>query len=70
MIMEGLAERTVGKYLGTKYLAKWTKLYQEEKLREFWRKHLEEKHMIKRTDPLHDVLLLGTERISIYAWIL
>ena len=31
MIMEGLAERTVGKYLGTKYLANWTKLYQEDK---------------------------------------
>ncbi|AMM92144.1 DUF2268 domain-containing putative Zn-dependent protease [Peribacillus simplex] len=59
MIMEGLAERTVGKYLGAKYLAKWTKLYQEDKLREFWSKHLQEKHTIKRTDPLHDVLLLG-----------
>lgn len=59
MIMEGLAERTVRKYLGTEYLAKWTKLYQEDKLRGFWSKHLKAKHTIKRTDPLHDVLLLG-----------
>ncbi|MCK1992856.1 DUF2268 domain-containing protein [Peribacillus muralis] len=59
MIMEGLAERTVERYLGAYYLARWTKLYQEDKLQEFWSKHLEGKHMIKRTDPLHDVLLLG-----------
>lgn len=61
MIMEGLAERTVEKYLGAKFLAKWTKLYQEDKLRELWIRHLEEKHKIKRTDPLHDALLLGTK---------
>ncbi|MGE7122561.1 DUF2268 domain-containing protein [Peribacillus sp. NPDC046944] len=59
MIMEGLAERTVGKYLGTKYLAKWTQLYSEEKLQQFWDSYLVENLNKKRTDPLHDALLLG-----------
>ncbi|MFJ7752311.1 DUF2268 domain-containing protein [Peribacillus muralis] len=59
MVMEGLAERTVERYLGAKYLARWTKLYQEDKLQEFWSKHLEGQHSIKRTEPLHDILLRG-----------
>lgn len=59
MVMEGLAERTVGKYLGMKYLAKWTQLYSEEKLQHFWKSHLVGNLDKKRSDPLHDALLLG-----------
>lgn len=59
MIMEGLAERTVGKYLGSQYLAQWTQLYSEEKLQQFWSSYLIENVNKKRSDPLHDALLLG-----------
>ncbi|MFJ7745720.1 DUF2268 domain-containing protein [Peribacillus sp. NPDC097295] len=59
MIMEGLAERTVGKYLGSNYLAQWTQLYSEEKLQQFWSSYLIENVNKKRSDPLHDTLLLG-----------
>ena len=59
MIMEGLAEKTVGKYLGSAYMAKWTKLYSEETMQKHWDRYLKDKVHIKRTSNLHDALLLG-----------
>lgn len=61
MIMEGLAEKTVEKYLGSQYLAQWTHLYSEEKLQQFWSRYLMDNLNKKRTDPLHDALLLGKQ---------
>ena len=60
MVMEGLAERTVEKYLGSEYLAQWTKLYRHLEFKKFWERYLEGKLLTERSNPLHDRIMLGT----------
>lgn len=59
MIMEGLAERTVEKYLGSEFLANWTKIYRDSEFKRLWTRYLEGNLMIKRSDPLHDRIMQG-----------
>ena len=59
MVMEGLAERTVAKYLGSEYLAPWTKLYQDSEFKQLWARYVEDKISIQRSHSLHDRIMLG-----------
>ncbi|MEH6946078.1 DUF2268 domain-containing putative Zn-dependent protease [Bacillus sp. JJ634] len=59
MVMEGLAERTVAKYLGSKYLAHWTALYPQSDYKRLWNRYIEGKLNINRSNPLHDSIMLG-----------
>lgn len=59
MVMEGLAERTVAKYLGSEYLAHWTKLYRDSEFKRLWSRYVEDKLLTKRSNPLHDRIMLG-----------
>ncbi len=59
MVMEGLAERTVEKYLGSEFLAHWTKIYQESEFQRLWSRYVEENIMTQRNNPLHDRIMLG-----------
>lgn len=60
MIMEGLAERTVSKYLGSTYLARWTKLYRESDFQHLWNRYsIQDKLTIDRSNPLYDHIMLG-----------
>jgi uncharacterized protein YjaZ len=59
MIMEGLAECAVLKHVGKEYVAKWTSLYEEKELLVYYSRHIKERLHIKRTDRLHDPLLMG-----------
>ncbi len=59
MVMEGLAERTVAKYLGSEYLAPWTKLYRDSDFKRLWTRYVGDKINLKRSDPLHDRIMLG-----------
>lgn len=59
MVMEGLAERTVEKYVGSEYLANWTKIYRASDFKRLWTRFIEENILTKRSDPLHDRIMLG-----------
>lgn len=59
MIMEGLAEYAVSKHVGKDYLAKWTFLYKEAELVKLYERHLKQQLQMRRSDPLHDQLLIG-----------
>lgn len=59
MVMEGLAERTVEKYLGSEFLAHWTKIYRESEFKLLWVRYIEGNIITKRSDPLHDRIMLG-----------
>lgn len=59
MVMEGLAERTVEKYLGSKFLANWTKIYRDSDFKRLWTRYLEGNLSTKRSDPLHDRIMFG-----------
>ncbi|WP_445486679.1 DUF2268 domain-containing protein [Niallia sp. 03133] len=59
IVMEGLAEHAVKKYCGKRYNASWCSLYQEEKIKEFWKEDLYENLDVKKNEHLHDVLLFG-----------
>lgn len=61
MVMEGLAERTVEKYLGSEYLAQWTRLYRNLEFKKFWARYLEGKLLTERSNQLHDRIMLGTQ---------
>jgi uncharacterized protein YjaZ len=61
MVMEGLAERTVAKYLGSEYLAHWTKLHRESDFKRMWTRYLEGKLLTERSNPLHDHIMLGRQ---------
>lgn len=59
IIFEGLAENAVREYCGEKYVAPWTKAYEEAELSRFYDKWIEPNLDVKRRSPLHDQLLLG-----------
>ncbi|CAH0344475.1 DUF2268 domain-containing putative Zn-dependent protease [Bacillus sp. CECT 9360] len=59
IILEGLAEYAVSKHVGKDYLAKWTSLYGESELLNYYERYLKKKLQTKRSDELHDQLLLG-----------
>ena len=59
MVMEGLAERTVEKYLGSEYLAPWTKIYRDSEFKRLWTRYVEDKYNDATFNPLHDRIMLG-----------
>jgi uncharacterized protein YjaZ len=59
IIFEGLAENAVKEYCGEKYVAPWTKAYDEQELSRYYEKWIEPNLEVKRSSPLHDQLLLG-----------
>lgn len=59
MVMEGLAERTVEKYLGSEFLANWTKIFRESEFKRLWTRYIEANVSSKRSDPIHDRIMLG-----------
>ncbi|MDX8346312.1 DUF2268 domain-containing protein [Rossellomorea sp. YZS02] len=59
IIFEGLAENAVKEFCGEKYVAPWTKEYEEKELAKYYEKWIQPNLDIKRSSPLHDQLLLG-----------
>ncbi|WP_180954573.1 DUF2268 domain-containing protein [Bacillus sp. V5-8f] len=59
IIMEGLAEYAVLKHVGNEQVAHWTRLYTEQELDAFFKKYLKGRLGTRRSDELHDALLLG-----------
>ncbi|MBN8192457.1 hypothetical protein JI667_09865 [Bacillus sp. NTK074B] len=59
IIFEGLAENAVKEYCGEKYVAPWTKVYEQKELSKYYEKWIQPNLDIKRSNPLHDQLLLG-----------
>lgn len=58
-ILEGLAEQTVQKIMGAKYLAPWTKRYSKEFLDKFWQSHFEKNLQTTRKEKKHDQIMYG-----------
>lgn len=63
IIIEGLAEYSVLKHCGRKFLAEWCSMYTEAEMKTFWDKYLKNKLEKKKTDRGHDELLFGSGRI-------
>jgi uncharacterized protein YjaZ len=59
IVFEGLAEYAVKEYCGEKYVASWTRAYENEKMSQYYKKWIKPNLKITRIDPLHDQLLLG-----------
>ncbi|WP_171050839.1 DUF2268 domain-containing putative Zn-dependent protease [Bacillus sp. BHET2] len=59
IIFEGLAEYAVKEYCGEKYMAPWTKTYGEKEMSGYHEKWIQPNLDVKRSNPLHDHLLLG-----------
>jgi uncharacterized protein YjaZ len=59
LIMEGLAEDAVHEILGSKYVAKWSKMLSEKNFKFYMDKYLENHLTIKKGTPKHDQLLFG-----------
>ncbi|WP_341357803.1 DUF2268 domain-containing putative Zn-dependent protease [Rossellomorea sp. y25] len=59
IIFEGLAEFAVREYCGEKYVASWTKAYEEKQMSLYFEKWIKPNLDVKRSSPLHDYLLLG-----------
>ncbi|WP_027408930.1 DUF2268 domain-containing protein [Anoxybacteroides tepidamans] len=59
IVLEGLAEQAVGKYVGEAHQAKWINYYSEEELRKFWKQYLARYQSIRQSHSLHNRLLYG-----------
>lgn len=59
IILEGLAEHTVGEYCGKKYIADWCGYYSKKEIIRFWDMFLKQKKNTKRFQKLHDDILYG-----------
>ncbi|RAK17034.1 uncharacterized protein YjaZ [Anoxybacillus vitaminiphilus] len=59
IVLEGLSENAVRKYVGPSYNAKWTNYYSAKQLAEFWQKYILPYQSIHVTHPLYDRLLYG-----------
>jgi uncharacterized protein YjaZ len=59
IVLEGLAETAVRKYVGQSYNAKWTTYYSEKQLAEFWKRYILPYQSIHVTHPLYSRLLYG-----------
>jgi uncharacterized protein YjaZ len=59
LIMEGLAEDAVHELLGSKYVAKWSKMLSKETFKLYMEKYLENNLTIKKGTQRHDQLLFG-----------
>lgn len=60
IILEGLAEHAVRERYGEDYLAAWTSLYPDEKVREMWETCFEPNRTILKSDRKHHQLLYGS----------
>jgi uncharacterized protein YjaZ len=63
IIIEGLAEYTVWRNCGKKYLANWCNMYSKDDIENFWSKYLKNNLDCKKNERLHDQLLYGYGRI-------
>ncbi|WP_026089113.1 DUF2268 domain-containing protein [Bacillus sp. AP8] len=59
IILEGLAEYTVEKALGSKYLAPWTKQYTISFLDKCWKSYFQDNTSLSRNEKKHDQLIYG-----------
>lgn len=59
IMLEGLAEQAVGRFVGKAYEAKWTTYYSEEEVQKFWKKYIAPHQAVTSSHPLHDRLLYG-----------
>lgn len=59
LIMEGLAEDAVHEIIGSKYVAKWSKMLSEENFWYYMKKYLQENLTLKKGTLKHDQLLFG-----------
>lgn len=59
IILEGLAEHSVEKFCGKKYLASWCEHYTEIEILNFWERFLKQQIGIKKLNKLHDDILYG-----------
>jgi uncharacterized protein YjaZ len=62
IIMEGLAEHAVQRYLGKKYNASWVSLYTNKEIKQHWDQYLQGELKVKKTERKHDSLLFGLGR--------
>lgn len=59
LIMEGLAEDAVHEILGSKYVAKWSKMLSKESFKVYLEKYLQNNLTLKKGTHKHDQLLYG-----------
>jgi uncharacterized protein YjaZ len=59
LIMEGLAEDAVHEIVGSKYVAKWSKMLSKENFKFFMEKYLQDHLTLKKGTLKHDQLLFG-----------
>ena len=62
LVFEGLAENAVLEYCGEDYVAYWTNLYQEKRLKYYWNNIYEHQLQLTRKNPAHDNLLFRKKR--------
>jgi uncharacterized protein YjaZ len=63
IIIEGLAEFSVLKNCGEKYLAHWCTMYTEKEIEKFWDLYLKDNINRRKKEKIHDILLYGHGRI-------
>lgn len=63
LVFEGLAEQSVLKYCGERYLANWIKKYDEKQLKHYWKRFYEKNLHTNRKERIHDDLLFGKRGI-------
>jgi len=59
LVLEGTAEYTVGKLVGSEYRAAWCRSYGKEILESCWRSFIKDNLTITRKNKLHDDILFG-----------
>jgi uncharacterized protein YjaZ len=59
VILEGLAESAVDRYVGTDYRANWTSYYSDEQLYRFWQRYVAPHRSISTQHPLYSRILYG-----------
>jgi uncharacterized protein YjaZ len=62
IVFEGLAEYAVKEYCGERYVASWTKAYENEEMTQYFKKWIKPNLKITRINPLHDQILLGQKK--------
>jgi uncharacterized protein YjaZ len=59
IVLEGLAENAVGRYVGKSHQASWTTYYSDEQLDHFWKRYVSPYQSILPQHPLYSRLLYG-----------
>ncbi|WP_138417494.1 DUF2268 domain-containing protein [Aquibacillus sediminis] len=63
IVLEGLAENAVNKYVGKEYRGKWTTFYSQDFALKAWRKWIKPHTELPKSHPYHKQLLYGQDAI-------